>query len=293
MRNRRRSARPESAGSDDGATGQSRPDRPTSWRDVVRADYEYPDDLDGLGRRERGRAKRSWRRDDHAQRMAWLRQQRQAEPTTPATVIVAVVILAIIVLGLGGGLPRLLRGDEPPRGNVGLLTPSLPPEQPTAPPGSQETSSPTSAPTLANSTPPILTERPSAVATAAAVDIVDKWARTFYTRDPGGESYADLIDKTAPYITNQLGDTLAAEGDSTYDALKADGGRSTVVSVKVDPPRPDSAPVDTPTRISRLVSITIDVTGKRPSRIILPLLVTLVPEGDHWVISDLNGGTGP
>jgi hypothetical protein len=66
-----------------------------------------------------------------------------------------------------------------------------------------------------------------------------------------------------------------------------------VASVKVEAPRPDSAPVDTPSRISRLVSITIDVTGKRANRIVLPLLITLVPEGASWVISDLNGGSGP
>ena len=54
-----------------------------------------------------------------------------------------------------------------------------------------------------------------------------------------------------------------------------------------------SAPVDTPTRISRLVTVTIDITGKHPDRIVLPLVVTLVPEGNVWVISDLNGGSGP
>ena len=71
-----------------------------------------------------------------------------------------------------------------------------------------------------------------------------------------------------------------SEGDSTYDALKSDGGKSTVTAVKVEKmPKPDSAPVDTPTRISRLVSVTIDVTGKRPNRMVLPLLITLIPQG--------------
>jgi len=225
--------------------------------------------------------------------MAWLRQQRQAEPTSPATVVVAIVILAIIVLGLGGGLPRLLRGDEPARGNVGLLTPSLPPEQPGPSEASRSTAEASAPTTVANSTPPILTERPSALATAAAADIIGKWARMFYTRDPSAETYANLVDKTAPFITTELGESLLAGGDSTYDALKSDGGKSTVGSVKVEMPRPDSAPVDTPTRISRLVSITIDVSGKQSSRMVLPMLVTLVPEGAIWVISDLNGGTGP
>jgi hypothetical protein len=278
---------------DDGSD-RVRPHQPANWRDMVRADYDYPGEMDGLNRRERRRAKRTWRRDDQAQRVAWLRQQRQAEPTSPVTVIVAVVILAIVVLGLGGGLPRLLRGDEPSRGgDVGVLSPSQEPEQPQSPGAPQSTTTPSSPATLQNSTPPILTERPSAAATAAVTSTVNAWARVFYTRNPSAETYADLIDKTAPYITTELGDSLEAEGDSTYGGLKSDGGRSTVANVKVEMPRPDSAPVDTPTRISRLVSITIDVTGKRANRMVLPLLVTLVPDGTRWVISDLNGGTGP
>lgn len=147
--------------------------------------------------------------------------------------------------------------------------------------------------TLQNSTPPILTARPSAAATTAATNTVNAWARVFYTRDPSAETYTDLIDKTAPYITTELGDSLETQGDSTYDALKSDGGKSSVANVKVEMPRPDTAPVDTPTRMSRLVSITIDVTGKRANQMVLPLLVTLVPEGTGWVVSDLNGGTGP
>jgi hypothetical protein len=291
----RRSTRGRSGSPDDDSDdpGQLRPDEPSSWRDVVRADYAYPDELDDLGRRERRRAKRSWRRDDHAQRMAWLRQQRQAEPTSPVTVIVAVVILAIIVLGLGGGLPRLLGRDEPSGAEVGVLTPSAPVEEPAPENSTLPTGSGTLSPTVDLTTPPVLTERPPTAAISAAADVATKWARTFYTRDPSAETYVDLVDKTGPLITDELGATLTAAGDSTYDALKTDGGKSTVVTVKVDMPRPDSAPVDTPTRISRLLTITIDVTGKNPNRIVLPLLVTLVPEGAVWVVSDLNGGAGP
>jgi hypothetical protein len=277
-----------------GEYGESprRPDQPTSWRDVIRADYEYPDDIDELSRRERRKAKRAWRRDDQAQRMAWLRERRQAEPTSPVAVVVAVVILAIVVLGIGGGLPRILRGEKPASGNVGLLTPSLPPGQSdtTGQPGGTPS---VLLPTSTNSIPPVLTERPSASATTAASDVTTSWARTFYTRDPTVETYDDLVAKTAQFTTAEVASSFVAAGDPTYDALKADGGRSIVVAVTVAAPRPDSAPVDTPTRISRLVTVTIDVSGKQPDRIALPLLVTLMPQGSQWVISDVNGGSGP
>jgi hypothetical protein len=175
-----------------------------------------------------------------------------------------------------------------------LLTPSAPAPQPTSA-GNPVQASPsdTLTPSSSITTPPVLTERPSALATAAAVDVASQWARTFYTRDPSAESYADLVAKTGPFITDEVGESLTAAGDSTYEALKVDGGKSRVASVTVGTPRPESAPVDTPTRISRLLTITIDVTGKRPNRIVLPLVVTLVPEGSVWVVSDLNGGAGP
>lgn len=81
---------PDSRGADDGGRdAQARragrdpvesPDSPSGWADFVRADYEYPDDFKDLSRRERRKAMRSWRSDDHAKRTAWLRDRRQAEP---------------------------------------------------------------------------------------------------------------------------------------------------------------------------------------------------------------------
>jgi hypothetical protein len=267
----------------------SRPQEPEGWRDVVRSDYRYPDELDDLDRRSRRRAKKSWRRDDYAQRMAWMRRQRQAEPTSPLAIVVVVVLLAIIVLGFGGGLPRLLDRDEPQASSVGLLTPSMP-----AAPATSESQ----APVPSNSTPtviapPPLTERPSPSATAAADSSARSWAQVFYTRNPADETYDALVTKASRFMTSDVSDSLRRAGDSTYDALKASQGASRVSGVDVKPPTADSAPVDTPTRITRLVTVTIDVTGKRPQRIVLPLMLTLAFDGSTWVVSDIDGGTGP
>jgi hypothetical protein len=37
----------------------------------------------------------------------------------------------------------------------------------------------------------------------------------------------------------------------------------------------------------------VDISGKRPDVVTLPLVVTLVPQGSKWVISNVNGGSGP
>jgi hypothetical protein len=256
------------------------------------SDYDYPEDLDELSGREKRRAKRNWRRDDHAERMAWLRSQRQAEPASPVVIVVLVVVLAIIILGLGGGLPRLLGRDRADDGApVGLLTPGRSVAPPTAPSNSQPNEVPSAAPTF--TTPPPQTQRPSSEATALATDVVGAWARAFYTRDPGTESYEALVSKCSRYMTPEVASSFTSAGDPTYDALKADGGKSTVLAAPVTAPAPDAAPVDTPGRITRFVEVTIEVTGKNAQRFKVPLLVTLSGQDGKWLISEVSGGTGP
>ncbi|MFI7068069.1 hypothetical protein ACIBL3_44255 [Kribbella sp. NPDC050124] len=272
-----------------------RPDAPDSWRSLMSTDYDYPEEMGELRGRDRRRAKKEWRRDDHAQRMAWLRNQRQAEPTSPVVIVALVVLLAIVILGLGGGLPRLLGRESSDDGApVGLLTPGRSVVLPTAPSNTQpgQGSSEATPPPL--TTPPPQTQRPPVEAIALANDVVGTWARTFYTRDPAAESYSALVTKSAQYMTAEVASSFTSAGDPTYEALKKDGGKSTVVSAPVSaPPANAEAPVDTPGRITRFVKVTINVTGKNAQRFDVPLLVTLVNQNNQWIISEVSGGTGP
>ncbi|GAA1163249.1 hypothetical protein GCM10009630_71650 [Kribbella jejuensis] len=256
-------------------------------------DYDYPEELDDLNGRQRRRAKKNWRRDDHAQRMAFLRSQRQAEPTSPAAIVVLVVIVAVVILGVGGGLPRLLGGKSKDDGSpISILTPGRSVVLPTAP--ASQANQGTAPITTPLTTPPPVSQRPSADDIALANDVVGTWARAFYTRDPSAETYAALVEKCAKYMTDEVASSFTAAGDPTYDALKNDGGKSTVLSAPVSaPPATADAPVDTPSRITRFVKITIDVTGKHAQRFDVPLLVTLTNQNGQWVISDVSGGTGP
>jgi hypothetical protein len=257
---------------------------------------DYADEVAGMSRRERRHALRDGIISAQAQQMASLRSRRQAEPTSPVIVATGIVVVAIVVLGLGGGLPKLLGGNDEKAPPPGLLTPAVPASGQTSAQGNQsDSSTETSLPSTSASisAPPVLTERPSAASTAAASQAADAWAREFYRRAPGSESYDQLVSKVEKYLTPELADSLTSAGDPTYEALRADGGASSVAAVLVSAPRQNSAPVDTPTRISRLVNITIDITGKHPGRIDLPLLLTLVLENNQWAISDVNGGAGP
>jgi hypothetical protein len=272
------------------------PRPPSGWRDAVRPSYDYADETEQLSRRERRQERAAWRREDHAQRMAWLREQRRSEPAGPAGLIAVVVLLVVVLLGIGGGLPRLLRGDEPERAPIGLLTPA---DGPADDPSATSPTSDTPSQAIATSRPAptaslsVVTQRPSAQSTTAANQVTHDWAEAFYTRNPARETYDQLVKRAAKYTTDQVADSFTSAGDSTYDALRAAGGVSRVVAAPVGAPRSGTAPVDTPTRITRLVMVSIDVTGRKPAKFQVPLLVTVVLENGRWVISDVNGGTGP
>ncbi len=275
------------------------PREPDSWRDWIRADYEYPEDFDDLPRGQRRRAKRKWRREDQTQRMAFLRDQRRNEPAGPGGVVVAIVFLVIVVLGFGAALPRLLHGDQAERAPIGLLTPAPPPgSAPTAagssgqPAPTTPAETPTASASSAVPLPPPATQRASAVQVAAAARIAGLWAKSFYSRNPAKETYSQLVEKAARYTTREVADSFIAAGDSTYTALRSAKGTSRVLAAAVTPPRAGAAPVDTPNRITRVVTAKIQVTGSKPVRLNLPLLVTLVPRESSWVVSDVNGGTG-
>jgi hypothetical protein len=276
------------------------PREPDSWRDWIRADYEYPEDFDELPRSQRRRAKRKWRREDRAQRMAWLRDERRSEPASPGGAVVGIVFLVIVVLGFGAALPRLLHGDEADRPPIGLLTPAPAPGTAPSAEGSQPPAStvPTESPTATSTAPstaplpPVATQRVSAADVAAAGRTAGLWARSFYTRNPAKESYSQLVEKAGRYTTREVSDSFIAAGDSTYTALRTAKGTSRVLAAPVTAPRSGTAPVDTPNRISRVVTVKIQVTGSKPAQLNLPLLVTLVPRESSWVISDVNGGAG-
>jgi hypothetical protein len=206
--------------------------------------------------------------------------------------VVVIVLLAVLVLGIGGGLPRLLNRGSEEQGPIGVLTPGgagteVP--QPTG--GAQNTASPSSPQSL--TTPPIQTQRPGAAQTASADESAKKWANSFYARTPQNETYEQLVGRAAEFTTSELAASFTAAGDTTYDALRTSGGSSRVVAVAVNAPRPDTAPVDTPTRITRLVTVTVATTGQNASQFEIPLLVTVIPEGGRWLVAAVDGGTGP
>ncbi|TDO69464.1 hypothetical protein EV651_101506 [Kribbella sp. VKM Ac-2571] len=238
------------------------------------------------------RSRRQRRSEDAARQRAELRDRRRSEPASPLGVIAVVVLLAVIVLGVGGGLPRLLGQKSEDQDPVGLLTPgaSSVSESGTSQPSVSEITGSAAEPLT---TPPPQTERPGVAATTAADTTARSWANLFYKRTPATETYEQLVDRASQFTTPELATSFASAGDATYDALRNSGGTSKVLSVAVAAPRPDTAPTDTPTRITRLVTVKVQTTGKDAGIFDVPLLVTLFREGDRWLVGSIDGGTGP
>lgn len=237
-------------------------------------------------------SRRDRRRQHAARQRQELRDRRRSEPASPVGVIAVIVLLAIIVLGVGGGLPRLF-GRKSDSGSVGLLTPTAP--QVSQPGNQNQSSAPqgSSSSSEVLTTPPPQTESPGAAATTAVDTTARSWANLFYKRTPASETYEELVGRAAQFTTPELAQSFASAGDSTYEALRTSGGTSTVLSVKITKPKPDSAPTDTPTRITRLITVQVRTTGKQAATFDVPLLVTVVRDNERWLVGSVDGGTGP
>lgn len=237
-------------------------------------------------------SRRQRRAEDAARQRAELRDRRRSEPASPLGVIAVVVLLAVIVLGVGGGLPRLFGQKSDDQGPVGLLTPTAgsASESGASQPSISEATGSTAEPLT---TPPPQTERPGAAATVAADTTVRNWANLFYRRTPATETYEQLVGRAEQFTTPELATSFASAGDATYEALRSSGGISKVVSVTVAAPRPDTAPTDTPTRITRLVTVKVQTTGKDAGTFDVPLLVTMFRDDERWLVGSVDGGTGP
>jgi hypothetical protein len=123
--------------------------------------------------------------------------------------------------------------------------------------------------------------------------VIQAWAQAFYTRTPATETYDQLVDRMAPYFTDDVQESLKASDDLTYEALAADGGASQVGKVTITaPPTGGGAPADTTTRVTRLLVARITITGPKPDQFDLRELVTVVPDRGTWRISAIAGQSG-
>jgi hypothetical protein len=250
------------------------PNKPDRWADLLDPRYDYPEDVSGLSRRQRRRAKRNHRRDDRGARKQWILDQRQrsAEPATAARGIGALVLVLLIVGGFS--LVTWLRDDEP--AEVAPVASTAPSTQPASP------------------TSPTPTETAAATNDGMnAEEVLLAWAGEFYNREPESETdeFTEFLSESTPWMTRALFENLRDAGDSTYLYLAQNGGTVTLVDSSVTMPPEGTAPVDTEYRATRVLTITtrMEVEGQEPQEIVTPLMVELAND-DGWLVASIAGG---
>lgn len=254
---------------------RSGPTSPQGWRDLLKSDYQYPQELDTLSRRQRRRGRKVWREEDRAKRLQWVREQREEEPGTAGRILVLVFALVVVVFGSAylfghghGGHSVSPTGD-----GVAVSVAPAPAASPSSPAASESES------------PPPNLSSPAAVA--------DGFSRAYLTRNPlVDHDHTSSVERASGWMTAPLVDNLTNHADPSFDVLVSRAGVATVSAVKVEPAGTD-LPGDSPLRVWRKVTITIAVAGQAghdsytDTRVLTEEIIT---SGDgQWRVSRILG----
>lgn len=253
------------------------PKTPDRWADLLDPRYDFPDEIKGLPRGQRRRAKKEHRKGDLEARKQWILDQRQRskEPQSAARGPGALLVIVLLVAAVY--FVSQLGEDEADEAS------------PTATAQSTEQASSEPAETPAAEAVPVADIN----AGQTADEVLLAWAAQFYNRAPGesGPDYGAFLSESTPWMTQALFENLRDNGDSTYDYLAQTGGSTTLVNATASAPPEGAAPVDTETRATRVLTITtrLDVEGTS-EEITTPLLVELAYYNDQWLVASIAGG---
>lgn len=252
---------------------------PQEWRDVL-AGFDYPEDVKRTkGLRARRRAKAGHREETRRQTAEWVREQRRRDPIRPA----GAAIILVLILALGAGArwvwPGLL-GESHDQGSRATAT--APPAQDDKPADSVSPSSSSAEPSTASPTAP-------AVDLGDPRTVAEEAVRLYLTRNPPqDETHTAAVLRAAPYMTRALTENLSAHSDPAWNRLVSRGGVATVGTVKVQPAGND-LPADSPIRVWRTVTATVNVEGYTTYKETPVLQLELMLSGDEWRVTRILG----
>ncbi|MFD0270867.1 hypothetical protein ACFVGY_30530 [Streptomyces sp. NPDC127106] len=253
---------------------------PQEWREIL-ANAPYPEEIKKGGtRRQRRRAKAQHRDDVRRETKEWVREQRRRDPIRPAGALIVVVLILAMGAGARWVWPDLLgeKGSTAPSGAAASLAPGddKPADSPapSAPPGSP---APSASPS-------------SAVDLSTPDRVAEAFMRAYLTRNPPKEeTHKAVIQRAAPYMAPALVANLSEHSDPAWDRLVSRGGVSSVRTVAVTPSG-TTLPVDTPLRVWRKATATVDVEGYTKYSETTALDLELMSSGDGtWRVTRIQG----
>ncbi|MGW0121718.1 hypothetical protein [Streptomyces sp. NPDC003327] len=250
---------------------------PQQFRELLRSQYEYPEDVEDQRGRRRRRTRRASRKDERARTAQWIEQERRREPiSSRAALLLVVALLAIGVLGRYG--PGWITGRDDAASKIAATatasaTPSGTDNKPAG--------SPSITPPTPSATPPADLSDPDTVAA--------EFVRHYLTRNPPvDEDHTAAVRRAAPWASAALVRNLAGHDDPAFGRLVSRGGVATVSTVTVKP-ADTRLPGDTPLRVWRTVTAKVDIVGYTTYSETTTLQTELITDGTGWRVNRILG----
>jgi len=247
---------------------------PADFRELLKEQYEVPEEARKGKRRQRRQARRRWKESRRAVTKQVLEEERRREPMTAAG---AAVMIAVILL-IGFAATHWWDGnddDTKPKTVTSGPTPAVTEGGEGSAPSSPDTSASPS---------------PSATVDLSSPDrAAEGWARTYLTRNPPvDEKHQRVVERAAPWMTDSLTRNLVGNDDKLWNDLVSNGGIAKVTAVDVNQAS-EGLPVDTPLRVWREVTVKTAIDGYKQYDQTTVLQTELTHSGDKWRVSRVLG----
>ncbi|MGW1072745.1 hypothetical protein [Streptomyces sp. NPDC002537] len=256
-----------------------RPKNSAEWRELLKAGYEYPEEIEQAPKRSlRRRARKIYRQDQRGELKRSLAEERRREPVTAGGAVVMVVCLLLVGLAANHWWPDHAGAPSTvvqAGGGNAPVTESA--QDRGASPGSAPSSSPSAPPQADRSTPEKTAEG---------------WARAYWSRNPPvDKDHTAPVLRAAPWMTDALARNLEQFDDKAWYELVSNGGVSTVDKVTVGPADDDRVRMqaNTPTRVWRKVTVDTTVAGYRKYADTKVLLTEITLGDDGWRVGRVLG----
>ena len=254
----------------------------SEWRELLNAEYDYPEEIEQVGkRRVRRRARKAYRQERREEFKRRLADERRREPITSGGAIL--VIVAILAIGAAAthwwpdrtGAPSTV-GHAGDQARTMDAQDGSRPSSPAAP----------AAPRTPSASPSVKADRGKPEKSA------EGWARAYLTRNPVVDKtpFAS-IERAAPWMTDSLVTNLKQFDDKAWGELVSNGGVAKVDKVTVGPADDDRVrnQADTEVRVWRKASVEITVAGYRKYTETKVYLTEVMLTSDGWRVGRVLG----
>lgn len=232
------------------------------WHDFLSPRYTGPKFEETPNRRARRKQRRAWQKQRRAEQSSQLvdslQEQRRDDPTQPATMIAAVIILFLLIGGAFWLVPKLFGGEDRDSGE--------------AAPAVTATDTPTETPTP---TPTEPTADVPAIDAAKPDELAKQWISAYLTRESSSDdAWQETVrEHTTDGLMSEIEDTNWPDGSvfTDCDALKLDDLEL------VD--APPNTPADTDTRWTRVANTSATCDGET---VRAPIRIQVVQDDGQW-----------